>query len=64
MVTAFVTSLLNFYQYKLFKSMVCILSFFGLFWLLFKKLGYFFPNLVTLVIEQPGLEEDTGKQQF
>jgi len=65
MVTPLVTCLLNFHQYKLFKSMVCILAFFGLFWLLFKKLGYFFPNhLVTLVIEQPGLEENAGKQQF
>ncbi len=49
MVTPLVTSLLLVHQYKLFKNMVCILALFGLFWLLFKKLGDFFPNhLVTL----------------
>jgi hypothetical protein len=49
MATPLVTSLLLFHQYKLFKNMVCILTLFGLFWLLFKKLGDFFPNhLVTL----------------
>ncbi len=50
MVTPLVTSLLHFHQYKLFKNMACILALFGLFWHLFKKLGYFFPNhMVTLV---------------
>ena len=50
MVTPLVTSLLHFHQYKLFKNMVCVLVLFGLFWVLFKKLGDFFPNhLVTLV---------------
>jgi hypothetical protein len=50
MVTPLVTSLLHFHQYTLFKNMVYILALFGLFWLLFKKLGYFFPNnLVTLL---------------
>ncbi len=39
MVTPLVTSLLHFHQCKLFKNMVCILALFGLFWLLFKKLG-------------------------
>jgi hypothetical protein len=54
MVTPSVTSLLHFHQYKLFKSMVCILALFGFFWLLFKTLGYFYPNhLITLVISRP-----------
>jgi hypothetical protein len=40
--TALVTSLSHFHQYMLFKNMVHILALFGLFWLLFKKLGDFF----------------------
>jgi hypothetical protein len=53
MMTPLVTSLLHFHQ---FKNMVYILALFGLFWLLFKKLGDFFskssghpgPHLIRL----------------
>jgi hypothetical protein len=42
MATPLVTSLQHFHQCKLFKNMVCIFALFGLFWVLFKKLGDFF----------------------
>ena len=44
MVTPLVTSLLHFQKYNLFKNMVCILALFGLFGLLFQKMGNFLPN--------------------
>jgi len=57
MVTPFVTSLLHFDQNKLFKNVVCILALFGLFWLLFKKLGNFLPNhLVTLFLRNSKIQ--------
>ncbi len=60
--TSLVTSLLHFYQSKLFKNIVCILSLFGLFWLLFKKLGDFFTkHLVTLLGHDEACEDNTLK---
>ncbi len=47
------TNLFHFHLNKLFKNVFCISALFGLvfwFWLLFKKIGCFFPNhLVTLI---------------
>ncbi len=56
MVTSLDTSLLHFDQNNMFKNIVCILTLFGLFRLLFKKLGNFSKSSghPAPILAQPG----------